>query len=91
MENFDISKLFDYYLEHPTIKDQTKIEIKKLQERCLFIAPEYLYVRAFYDYGSNPGLTTILQNNESTNIQLGLLHQNIVSEVETFNKTLNKT
>ena len=91
MENFDISKLFDYYLEHPTIQDHTKKEIEDLKKRCLFIAPEYLSERAFCDFGSNPGLITILQNNESTNEELGLLHRNIVTELEKFNKTFNKT
>jgi len=86
MENFDISKLFDYYIEHPSIQDHTKTKIQELQKRCLFIAPEYLSERAFYDFGTNPGLLTILQNNEPTNQELALLHQNIVIEMKKFNE-----
>ena len=86
MENFDISKLFDYYINHPTILDHTKEEIKKLEARCAFIAPEYISERAFYDFGSNPGLLTILQNHEPNNTELAKLHANIVKEVSKFDK-----
>ena len=36
MEKFDIGKLFDYYLEHPTIQDHTKKEIEDLKTMFIY-------------------------------------------------------
>ena len=57
---FDPSKVIDSFVSLDSLPTEAKQALGRLKESLMFVAPEMLVERLFYDFKSQKGLSSIL-------------------------------
>jgi hypothetical protein len=64
---FDPSKVIDSFVSLDSLPSEAKQTLLKLKESLMFVAPEMLAERLFYDFKSQKGLSSILNQHAPGN------------------------
>lgn len=64
---FDPSKVIDSFVSLDSLPTEAKQSLGRLKESLMFVAPEMLVERLFYDFKSQKGLSSILSQYAPSN------------------------
>ena len=77
---FDPSKVIDSFVSLDSLPSEAKEALRKLKESLMFVAPEMLVERLFYDFKSQKGLSSILnQYAPSNSVAAELFRETVAS------------
>ena len=74
-------EIIDSFLNLDSLPNEAKSKLTTLKNSLLFVSPEYMKERLFYDFKSQQGLCSILQEHGGDNKDCIELYSQIVSNM----------
>ena len=78
---FNPEEIISTFANLDSIPQEAKEKLTNLRDSLKWVAPELMQERVFYDFKSQPGLTTILQEHASNNDEAIELYMNIIKNI----------